>query len=123
MAAHVDKVGRQEPNTVLDWWRSIENSSIVCLRKRKLYLALLLLDPVRAYLSVQSSSASAERLFRDSGYHEGIRWQHAELSVTEMLLMIRSFVHSRINDAPKQQEFLSSRAQAVKDLAEVIAEN
>ncbi len=78
------------------------------------------LYPARARLPVQSSSASAERPFDDTGYHEGLRRQHAE-SVTEMLLMIRSFVPSRIDNSPKQQGFLSSRAQAVKDLVEDIA--
>ncbi len=35
-----------------------------------------------------------------------------------MLLALRSFVHSRIDDVPKQRGFLSSRAEAEKDLAE-----
>ncbi len=35
--------------------------------------------------------------------------------------MIRNFVHSRTDSAPKQQGFLSSRAEAVKDFAEEIA--
>ncbi len=88
--------------------------------KRKFYLALLFLNVARAYLSVQPSSASAEPLFGDVDYQEGFRRQRGESPVTEMLLLIRSFVHSRIDKAPKQQGFLSSRAQAVKDVAEEI---
>ncbi len=70
---------------------------------------------------MQSSSASTERLFGNAGCQGGFRRQHTESSVTEMLFMSRSFAHSRTDNAPKQQEFLSSRAQAVKDLAEEIA--
>ncbi len=55
------------------------------------------------------------------GYQGGFHWQHGEPSVTETLWIIRSFVHSRIDKAPKRQGFLSSRAQAVKDLAEETA--
>ena len=77
--------------------------------------------PNLSLLSIQASSAAAERLFGDAGYYEGLRRQNTESSYTEMLLLIRSFVSSRIDGATKQVGFLSSRAQVVKDTAEEIA--
>ncbi len=89
--------------------------SVADLCKRKFYLPPLFLDASSACLSTQSSSASAERQFGDAGYQEGFRRQHGESSVIEMLLMIRSFVHSRIANASRQKGFLSSRAQDAKE--------
>ncbi len=73
MVAELKRDGRREPNYALDWWRSVENSSVVDLRERRLSLAPLFLDAARAFLSIQASSASAERLFGDAGYQEGTR--------------------------------------------------
>ncbi len=72
-------------------------------------------------MNVQSSLVSAERLFGGAGYQEGFRRHHGKSSVTEMLLMIRSFGHLRIDSVPKKQGFLNSRAQAMKNLAEETA--
>ncbi len=58
MVAELKCDGRREPNYALDWWRSVENSSVVDLRKRRLSLAPLFLDAARAFLSIQTSSAS-----------------------------------------------------------------
>lgn len=121
MVAHVSIVGCQEPNAALNWWRTIENSRDSDLRKRKMYLAPLFIDAARAFLSVQASSASAERLFGDAGYCEGTRRKHGESSVTEMLLMIRSYVRAQIDYASTHNAFLSSRAHFLKDLAFKIA--
>ncbi len=38
--------------------------------------------------------------------------------MAEMLRMVRSYVFTQINSPPKQAGFISSRAQAVKELAE-----
>ncbi len=46
---HLDQVGRREPNAALDWWRAIENSAVIDLRKQKLYLAPLFLEAARAF--------------------------------------------------------------------------
>ncbi len=73
MVAELKRDGRREPNYALDWWRSVENNSVVDLRKRQLSLAPLFLDAARAFLSIRASSASAERLFGDAGYQEGTR--------------------------------------------------
>ncbi len=53
----------REENYALDWWRSVENSSVVDLCKRRLSLAPLLLDDSNAFFAIQAASASAERLF------------------------------------------------------------
>ncbi len=34
MVAELKRDGRREPNYALDWWRSVENSSVVDLRKK-----------------------------------------------------------------------------------------
>ena len=54
-------------------------------------------EPARAYLSIQASSASAERLFGDAGYQEGVRRQHVETGIAEMLLTIRYLIQQRTN--------------------------
>ncbi len=108
-------MGEGEPNYALDWWRSVENSSVVELCKRRLSLAPLFLDAARAFLSIQAASASAERLFRDAGYQEGTRRQTAGPSVTE------DVAHAQIKSPLKQAGVISSRAQAVKELPEDIA--
>ncbi len=41
MVADLKRDGRREPNYALDWWRSVENSSVVDLCKRRLSLAPL----------------------------------------------------------------------------------
>ncbi len=56
-----------------------------------------------------------------SAYQEGNRRRVTGSSVAEMFLMVRSYVDTQINSPPKQVGFISSRAQAVKELAENIA--
>ncbi len=79
MLSELGKHGGREPNTALNWWRSIENSTARDLSKRKLYFVILFVDVARAYLSIQASSASAEHLFGDAGYQEGTRRQPATI--------------------------------------------
>ncbi len=67
------------------------------------------------------SSALAERLFGDAGYQEGTRRRETGYSVAKMFLIVRSYVVTQINSPPKQAGFISSRAKAVKELAEDIA--
>lgn len=121
MRKHLQSNGRMEANAALEWWNSIENGSVTDLRNRNLLLAPLFIDLARAFLCIQASSASIERVFGDAGYQEGSRRQHTQDSVTEMLFLIRSFVKSRIESATRQTEFLSRRANGVKELAEEIA--
>ena len=73
MVSNVRKNGRLHPNEALEWWKWADTSSTSDLRQRKLYLAPLFIEAARAYLSIQASSASAERLFGDAGYYEGAR--------------------------------------------------
>ncbi len=90
MSLHKNKVadlkhdGRREPNCALDWWRSVENSSVVDSRKRRLSLSPLSLDAAGAFLSIQASPASAEPLFGDAGYQEGACRQVTGSSVIEI---------------------------------------
>ncbi len=121
MLAELKRDGRREPNYALDWWRSVENSSVVDLRKSRLSLAPLFLDAARALFSIQASSSCAERLFGDAGYQEGTRRQVTGSSVTDMLLMVRSYVVSHLNSRSRQAGFIRNRAQAVKELAKAIA--
>ncbi len=41
--------------------------------------------------------------------------------MTEMLLMVRSYVVAHLNSPSRQTGFISNRAQAVNELAEAIA--
>ncbi len=113
---HLYQFGRREPNAALDWCHAIENNAVIDLRKQKLYLAPLFLEAARAILSIQASSASAERLFGDGGYQEGARRQTGDSSVTAMLLLIRSCVRSRLDNTLRKRGFISWRAQAFQFL-------
>ena len=75
----------------------------------------------RAFLSIQASSAPVERLFSDSGNYEGARRQHPDSSYEEMLFIIRGFVQQSLESPASQPNFISGRAQNVKDLAKKIA--
>ena len=108
--AELDRDRRREPNYAFEWWWSVENGSVVDLRKRRLSLASLFLDPARAFLLIQASFASAERLFGDGGYQEGTCRQGTGSSVTEMLLMVRSYVVAHLNRPSRQAGFISNRA-------------
>ena len=121
MVEHLEKHGRKEINAALTWWHAIENSSILQLRKQKLYFAPLFTEAALGYLSIQASSASTERLFGEAGLQKGTRHQHTDSTLTEMLLIIRSYVRTRMQDCSAQNGFLSRRAQCVKELSEDIA--
>lgn len=122
MCSQLNSVGIHCPVESLKWWANIENSSVIELRRRRLYTAPLLIDVARAFLSIQASSAAAERLFGDAGHNEGDRRQHCDDTMTEMLLTIKSFVYSFLENAKTQSSFLTSRAQTVKDLVNIICE-
>ncbi len=74
--------------------------------------------PRALFFSIQASSASAERLFGDAGYREGTLQQGTGSPVTEMLLIVRSYVVAHQNSPSRQTGFIGNRAQAVKELAE-----
>jgi len=80
----------------------VEQSNALPLRKKDLFQATLFLEMTRAFLSIQSSSAPAERLFSDSGIYEGNRRHHANAPVEEMLFTIRSYVQQRIMSSEGQ---------------------
>lgn len=92
MEVNLDVVGRHEPNAAFDWLSKIERRKVSQLRKRKIYFVPVFIDAVRTFISIQTSSASAGRLFGDAGYHESTCLQHGNSAVTEMLLMIRGYV-------------------------------
>ena len=83
-------------------------------------MAPMFIDLARAFLSIQASSAAAERLFGDAGYNEGFRRQNNGDTVTEMLLVIRSFLMSHIENARSQTSFLSARSQSIVNLTDEI---
>lgn len=121
MVHELEHEGRKEPNFTLDWWCDIERSSVVTIRKRKLSHAPICIDVARAFLSIQASSASGERLFGDAGYQEGSRRQTCHQSLSDMLLLIRSYVLHRLKMSNNQSFFLGGRAQTVKELAIQVA--
>ncbi len=75
----------------------------------------------RAFISIQTPSASAERLFGDARYQKGTLRQGTGSFVTGMLLMVRTYVAAHQNSPFKQTGFINNCAQAVKELAETIA--
>lgn len=64
----------------------------------KLYIVPILIDIVSAYLTIQASTYSFERLLGDAAHKEGDRRQHVQDNVPEMLFMICSFVSSQIEN-------------------------
>lgn len=92
---NLDEHGRREPNEALRFWRKIANARSGELAAEKIQLVPFLMDAARAYLSIQASSASAERLFSDAGLQEGARRQHTDPSMSEMLLTMRHLVMMR----------------------------
>ena len=120
MVNGLEKTGRKEPNHTLRWWQWIENSTVKELRRNKLYAAPIFIDFVRAFLSIQISSAPSKNLFSDAGYQEGIRRQNEELTMTEMLLFIRDHVRKRLKQRNTRREFISSTAESVQEVAEEI---
>lgn len=122
------KFGRREPDEALAWWRNMSNVTASELQQRKISSVLHFLEPARAYLSIQASSASAERLFGDAGFQEGIRRQHTDPSMAEMLLTIRYLVMQRTDPSvvqrlgAAQSGSLSVRATLITNLATEIAE-
>lgn len=113
--------GRRRTNCTLDWWREVESRTVAELRWERLYFAPLLVDVARAFLSIQASSASAERLFGDAGHGESDRRLHGDSPITEMMLFIRSYVQESLSQKHLQRIFLSGKGQCMKDLAEKIA--
>lgn len=73
MTAYVENVGRQGQNAAIDWKRAIENSCISELFKNQNVHCVTFLDPARVYLSIQASTAWAERMFGDAVYQEDAR--------------------------------------------------
>ncbi len=121
MVAELKSDGRPEPNYALDWWRSVENSSVVDLCKRRLSLAPLLLDDSKRLLRDTGSfcvcratirgrwvpgrySSASSGFFRDRDVVRGVQLGFAQ-----------------IKSPLKQARFITSRDQAVKELAEDIA--
>lgn len=88
MGAHLVSVWRGKNNIVLYWLRTIDKSTVVDLRKKKMYLETLFLETVRSFLSMQASLASSMRLFGDSGYQEIALRLTFDSSVTEMPIFI-----------------------------------
>lgn len=118
----LESIRREAPTAPLECWNHIEKRNVTSLRKRRLYMALLLINPPRAFLYIQASSASCERRFGDEGHGEGDRRQHVLDSMSEMHLMIRRFTLSYIDNAESQVFFLRSRAQSIKDLEGLICD-
>lgn len=123
MIDELDAVGRRKAEEALLWWQRLEGTDLQVLMRRKLLSALYLLPMARAYLSIQATSASAERLFGDAGYQQGNRRQHQMADMSEMLFAIRGCVKKAIDEAPPKgiATSLSQRASAVQQLARDIA--
>ena len=122
MVSELEEMGRKNVDETLSWWHTVENSKVRDLQTRQMLSACEFMGIARAFLSVQASSASAERLFGDAWHQEGDRRQHADPALAEMLLMIRSYVTSLTQVSTPQSPFLSKRAQILIELASIITE-
>lgn len=71
MANELREKGRRESNISLTGC-GFEKSSAHVLLKRKLLYAAIFICADRAYLSIQASSASTERIYGDTGLLEGV---------------------------------------------------
>lgn len=126
MRADLDAHHRREPAEALAFWRWIDTASATDLNEAGQSTSVFLIDVARAYLSIQASSAPAERLFSDAGLQEGARRQHTDPSTSEMLLTIRHLVIMRTRPDllanVAQRGPLSVEATAIYNLAVEIAE-
>lgn len=75
----------------LDWCFDIEKSVVMSLSSHGLYMVPLLFNLDREFLSIKASSASCERRFGDAGHNENYLRKNIQDSMSQMLLMIRSF--------------------------------
>lgn len=89
--------GRRQPNQSLQYWRRIANSSYNEMERNGTLSTRRFAKAARAYLSLQATSASAERLFGVAGYQEGSRRTSSSTDHTEMLLLIRALIQARLD--------------------------
>jgi hypothetical protein len=82
--------GRRAVDEALVWWRAIDTT-------RRDTDALPFVTVARAFLAMQASSASAERLFSDAGNVEGAKRHNQSTAVLEMNLVIRKWVLSELS--------------------------
>lgn len=68
MGFDLPESGPREPNIALEWWKMVDNSTGNALLKLKMLYDPMFILSVRAYLSIQESSAAATSLFGDSGF-------------------------------------------------------
>ena len=115
------KIRRKEPKHALRWWQWIENSTVNGLRRNKQYAVSIFIDFARALLSIQSLFASAEGMFSNGGYQEGVRRQNEESTITEMLPFIRNHVCKRLKQRNKQSGFITGQVDSVQEVAKEIA--
>jgi hypothetical protein len=94
LMADLQMHGRREAETALQWWRAASTDNSIIQHVVSLQTA------ARAVLSMQASSAPAERLFSNSGNLEGDNRHCAAPETMEMYLIIRRFVLSRLGGDP-----------------------
>ena len=115
MRRELQSTSRKEPETTLDYWRKCnsEVSAVSPLPFNKV---------IRAALSSQASSASAERLFSDLGRTEGRQRQTSLTSTLEMTELVRNYVNTELRGLQMPQTgLLHPRAFAFKRLARHVA--
>jgi len=95
--------GRGGPERPLLWWRELSKKGLdEIVDEPDLVEAARLTDVARCFLSVQASSASAERMFSDAGHGNTHQRQSMPMYTLEMLLVIRAFVKRRVEAAAQQ---------------------
>ena len=81
--------GRRGVDVALNWWRDVDVVTVP--------FATCMATTARAFLSMQASSASAERLFSAAGYVEGGNRHNQSMAKMEMELVIRKWVLSELS--------------------------
>ena len=112
--------GRCEPNAALQWWRNAE------LNPAQHASCLMLIKAARAFLAMQASSASAERLFSSAGNNESGNRHNQPTETMEMQLVIRKFVLSAlsagdIDPSAVDTVLLSNTSEMFRDLVYKVA--
>jgi hypothetical protein len=105
---------RGNVDLALQWWRGVEANP----RGHK--EAMFFTDSARAFLAMQASSASAERLFSDAGnIVEGAMRHNQSTATLEMNVVVRAFVKSELGGlanasiAPAYQNLVKKNAAKV----------
>lgn len=95
MCSELDQTGRDE---ALNGLFDVQNSSTLGFWKQRLYMSPIFIDLASAFLTIQDSSASCEGFLVMPGITQVTGGSMSKNIMTEVLLMIRSFVMSQVEN-------------------------